>query len=221
MKQALLIGPIFDEHSCAHLKKMCALEGYVHVIAVDGGADFCSLANVIPTLFVGDGDSASTEGLAYIKERQVESVCVDAEKDDSDFALALDWLLNQGVSSFEAIGFIGGRLDHQLALLGEMAVRKIDAEFFDELQSVWVVSQRGRLPRKVVMSPVEYQNFSVFALLEKAVVSVDGARWPLLKKELSPLISLGLSNEFGQGAFDARVLIHEGSAVICANKVAR
>lgn len=218
MKQALLIGPIFSDFHVEYIKQLIAQEGYVHIVAVDGGADFSKKADVIPSLFVGDNDSVSQEALDYIGTLQVERIELNPDKDDSDLACALDWLSERGVSTVELIGFVGGRLDHQLALFGDIASRAIDAVLYDERQTLWIVTQRGRLPRKVVLPQVSYANFSVFALKENATVSIDGARWPLKNKVLEPLISLGLSNEFAHGAFDARVLVHQGAALVCANK---
>lgn len=218
MKQALLIGPIFSDFHLAHIKQLIAREGYVHIVAVDRGADYCKQADVIPTLFVGDNDSASSEALQYIETLQVERVELNPDKDDSDLACALDWLIERGVSTVEMVGFVGGRLDHQLALFGDIAARNTDALLYDENQTLWIVTQRGRLPRKVVLPQVSFANFSVFALKESATISIDGARWPLSNKVLEPLISLGLSNEFAQGAFDARVLVHSGTVLVCANK---
>lgn len=218
MKQALLIGPIFDQWHIDFVSHLVETEGYVHIVAVDGGAEVCRLAHVIPTLYVGDKDSISQEALDYIELMQVERIELQRQKDVSDFSSALSWLLQQGVRSVEALGFVGGRLDHQLAVLGEMLHQKIDGVFFDEKLTLWAATQSGRLPKKVVVSKAEYENFSVFALIAPACVSVDGAVWPLEKCVLKPCVSLGLSNEFAPEAFDARVLVHEGGALIIANK---
>ena len=218
MKQALLVGPIFDKWHIDHLAHLVASEGYVHLIAVDGGAEACRLAHVIPTLYVGDKDSISDEALAYIELMQVERVELQRQKDVSDFSSALTWLGERDVRSIETLGFVGGRLDHQLAVLGEMLHQQIDGIFYDEKQTLWTATQRGRLPKKVVVSKAEYANFSVFALIAPACVSVDGAVWPLEKCVLRPCVSLGLSNEFAPKAFDARVLVHEGGALVIANK---
>lgn len=217
MKQALLIGPMAGEWDVDFLRSLVAREGYVHIVAVDGGADACVKAEIIPTLFVGDGDSASSSALAYVDMMQVERINLEVNKDESDFLSALIWLRAQGVGSFEAVGFSGGRFDHQLALMGDMATVGLDAQFFAERFCMWVATQRGRLPRKVVISKADFSNFSVFALAEPATVSITGAHWPLDKRELEPLVSLGLSNEFAQDAFDARVLVHAGTVAVIAN----
>lgn len=219
MKQALLIGPLTTEWHLKYLDALLKREGYVHIVAVDGGADACLEGGIVPTLFVGDKDSISHDALDYVDMMQVERIDLEIMKDDSDFGHALVWLKEQGVSSFDAVGFVGGRFDHQLAILGDVEETRLEGHFIDEKYDLWIATQRGRLPYKVILSKLKFANFSVFALTEPAVVSIMGAVWPLERFELKPLTSLGLSNEFAHDAFDASILIHEGTAVVIANHV--
>lgn len=219
MKEALLIGPVRGANTVKVLKRTLAGDGYVHIIAVDGGADLCREAEVIPTLYVGDSDSLSDAGKHYISQLEIERVDLPVDKNLSDWAIALDYLCGYGIGSLDALGFMGGRLDHQMALLGELSQRGIQAHLIGDKEELWSATRTGRLPAKVVVSGSEFSSFSVFGIGEGAVVSIDGARWPLEHRALEPLSSLGLSNEVAPGAFDARVLVEEGSVIVLGNSV--
>lgn len=218
MKQALLIGPIFESYHVGRVAGMIAEEGYVNVVAVDGGADLCAQSGVIPDFYVGDSDSISPQGITFIEQSQAQRIELPTDKDYSDFSATLDWLKSQGVSSFDCIGMLGGRLDQQLGVFGDTAHHCMDGSFFGEEIDAWVLNKLGRLPKKHVLSKARYQSFSVFALVGEATVSIDGARWPLHKRVLSPMVSVGLSNEFAPQAFDARVMLELGTICVVANK---
>jgi len=218
VKQALLIGPIFESYHVGHVAGMIAQEGYVNVVAVDGGADLCALSGVIPGFYIGDGDSISPQGISFIEQSQAQRIELPTDKDFSDFSATLDWLKGQGVSSFDCIGMLGGRLDQQLGVFGDTAHHRMDGSFFGDDIDAWVLSKTGSFPKKHVLSKARYKSFSVFALSGEATVSIDGARWPLHKRALSPMVSVGLSNEFAPQAFDARVMLESGTICVVGNK---
>ena len=88
-------------------------------IAVDGGYLACvKKLKRIPDLSIGDWDSFKN-GHSKAESRTV--ITLATQKDKSDLALALDEVRNEfqernGIT-IEALGFVGGRLDHQLAVL--------------------------------------------------------------------------------------------------------
>ncbi len=89
IKQALTIAPI--------------------LVAADGGADAALAAGHMPEAVIGDMDSISAEAQEKIADNCLHHI---AEQDSTDFAKCLRSI---DAPAILALGFAGGRLDHQLA----------------------------------------------------------------------------------------------------------
>ncbi len=88
------------------------------VVAADGGANHLMRFGLVPDAVVGDFDSLEAVAEAQIPPDRLFRIC---EQDSTDFDKALrsiDTPLALGV------GFLGGRLDHQLAVLNTLSVRQ-------------------------------------------------------------------------------------------------
>jgi len=84
--------------------------------AIDRGIDACMGAGVVPSLFIGDRDSASKKGILWASEKEVPSLVFPPEKDMTDLQLALKLMRNfSGGSSAILTGAFGGRYDHSIA----------------------------------------------------------------------------------------------------------
>ncbi|WP_298838746.1 thiamine diphosphokinase [uncultured Roseobacter sp.] len=86
-------------------------------IAADGGAGVALAAGMLPEAVIGDMDSISPDTLAQIPAERVHHI---AEQDSTDFDKALR---NTDAPLILALGFAGGRIDHQLAVFHTMTVR--------------------------------------------------------------------------------------------------
>lgn len=89
IKQALKIAPI--------------------LVAADGGADTALAAGHMPEAVIGDMDSISAAAQEQIADNSLHFI---AEQDSTDFAKCLRSIEAPAIL---ALGFAGGRLDHQLA----------------------------------------------------------------------------------------------------------
>lgn len=103
------------------VREMC--EGADYVIAADRGAVWCRLAGVAPDAFVGDGDSAGDDVLAWVRERVPERTVLPREKDVTDleaaFLVGETAAAERGrIPAFMVTCALGGRLDHALAVMG-------------------------------------------------------------------------------------------------------
>lgn len=85
------------------------LERTEMLVAADGGAAAAVQAKVIPTAVIGDFDSIRPETMAQIP---TDRLFVVHEQNSTDFDKAL-----RGIDAplVLAVGFLGGRVDHQLA----------------------------------------------------------------------------------------------------------
>ena len=91
---------------------------YDFVIAADSGLDRARELQIRPDIVIGDLDSASP---AALEKARGDGIAVDAhpaEKEHTDFELALQLAIQQGASDIAVIGGAGGRPDHWLANLG-------------------------------------------------------------------------------------------------------
>ncbi len=85
------------------------------LVAADGGADRALAMGAMPDLVIGDLDSISEGARAQIPADRLHQI---AEQDSTDFEKCLTRIAAPLVI---AVGFGGGRLDHQLAVLHAMS----------------------------------------------------------------------------------------------------
>ncbi|MEM9584934.1 MAG: thiamine diphosphokinase [Pseudomonadota bacterium] len=90
-----------------HIKQ--ALKLAPILVAADGGADTALAAGVVPDAVIGDMDSISPAAQDKITDNALHFI---AEQDSTDFAKCLR---SVEAPAILALGFSGGRLDHQLA----------------------------------------------------------------------------------------------------------
>lgn len=161
------------------------------ILGVDGGSRFTGHMDA----WVGDGDSDPN----LVKAQSL--FLYPSKKSDSDLALALALFTQSFPYTFHFWGLLGGRKDHELFNLGESAkflFNKADAQinFYDH---------DGKIYFKL-LGPGDWnlEHFGEFSLgtFEKQKIKLIGECEYQLKEatEISPLSSLGLSNE-GNGKF--------------------
>ncbi|ANT60790.1 thiamine pyrophosphokinase [Salipiger sp. CCB-MM3] len=84
-------------------------------VAADGGADALLAAGVIPDAVIGDLDSLTDDARAAIPPERIHLI---TEQDSTDFDKCLR---NIAAPLVYAAGFLGARLDHQLAAMTVLA----------------------------------------------------------------------------------------------------
>lgn len=89
------------------VQEACALAPVL--VAADGGADTALAAGLMPDAVIGDMDSISPQTRSRIDQDRLHHI---AEQDSTDFAKCLQRVRAPLIL---ALGFAGGRLDHQLA----------------------------------------------------------------------------------------------------------
>jgi thiamine pyrophosphokinase len=180
------------------------------VVAVDGGAGLCARAGVVPSVIIGDFDSISGADLAGAASAGVRCVRHPADKDMSDLDLALEYARSKGADCVTVCAAFAGRLDHTMVALGSLArADDLRPGFVEPGQRGWILSAEHRSTLEV---EDEGATFSVLALLAEAVVSVQGAVWPLSMDRLAPMDAWGLSNRVGGPS--ARVQVHQGVVLV-------
>lgn len=84
------------------------------IFCADGGANIAFQHNFIPDAIIGDGDSISKEAENAFSDLIVKI----ADQDTTDFEKCLTYIKDDNLLCF---GFLGGRIDHQLAAFSALA----------------------------------------------------------------------------------------------------
>ena len=162
---------------------------FAHIVAVDAGYSHLEALGVRPHTVLGDFDS-----LGFVPAAE-NLVRYPSHKDKSDLELAFDFALENGFSSVEVYGALGGRVDHTLANL------QLFARFAEAGMQVVVCGNDSAL--RVLVGPATFElpsvsagTVSVFSAGDCAYgVTESGLEYPLENAQLSNRTSLGLSNE--------------------------
>ena len=172
-----------------------------HVIAVDKGAELLERAAIRPWAFVGDADSVA-EGAFEWARREAEVVRLHPVlKDATDLTLAFE-LVDEAEGRFLeddrplclVTCVTGGRLDHQLGVVGTLAAASHLAPILVEDGACgWILSHR-HAPEVVFGLQDVGRTVSVLALSAESCVSEEGMRWDLDHRHLQILDDLGVSN---------------------------
>lgn len=170
-----------------------------YLIFIDGGLSFKPLLpkNIVentPSFSLGDGDS--------LKEQSVNSLppldmTFPEDKDKSDFSLALEHLpeeLTKGrETDFSLFGLLGGRKDHEMAVLGEIHHFLLKNKF----ATFSLYDSQNNLEISLFCGEKNFDfrgTFSVFSFSLSMVEIKGEVKFPT-KSELKPFQSLGLSNQ--------------------------
>jgi thiamine pyrophosphokinase len=149
--RALLVGPLARPEDIRSHKALLST-----IIAVDGGLDVCRKAKVEPLFSVGDWDSYRGP-IGKLPENRWD---LPKEKGRSDLAYALKLVDEQDFSEVVAVGFQGGRFDHELG---------VHLDFLEAAGSGILVQSHG--PRGVIHYLVKGMDVRL-RLREGEIVSV-------------------------------------------------
>ena len=168
----------------------------------------------MPDVFCGDDDSVGGIASAWAHEGAKTDIRFPSEKYATDLALAIDCARHEAARRNAHLELTvtcatGGRLDHQLAVVG-LLVRHVDAFpcLVEDDYECRILSARGRASWDVGHVASIGSTFSAISLSERAVVSERGMRWELDHHELALLEDRGVSNIIASE--DAVVTCEEG-----------
>ncbi len=153
------------------------------LVAVDGGADRALALGHQPRAVIGDFDSVSDQTRAALPDSILHLV---AEQETTDFDKALRAV---AAPLALAVGFLGGRVDHQLAALHVLTRPHATPCILIGAQEVVV---HLTAPLALTLAPG-----SVVSLFPMAPVTgrSEGLQWPIDGLELSPCGRIGTSNQ--------------------------
>ncbi|EGS84801.1 thiamine diphosphokinase [Staphylococcus aureus subsp. aureus 21259] len=157
---------------------------------------------------MGDFDSVSKEERQLLTE-QLQIKPVQAEKGDTDLALAVDKAVALGFDSITIYGATGGRLDHffgAIQLLLKKAYYKYDVH-------IEVIDQQNKielLPKgqHTVEKDKSYPYISFIPMTDDVELSLAGFKYNLARQMLNIGSTLTISNEIE--SLQAKVTVHDG-----------
>lgn len=187
----LVVGPLLKEDSQAK----SLLDHVQGVLFIDGGVSWKStwkdhLQSVI-ALSVGDGDSSSKELL---------DIVFPPQKNRSDLSLGLDNLLR--CKEIHLVGFMGGRLDHQMINIGVVdhfvSAKGAKAFWYDQHHLVAYSLPSGE-------HQLNFNNTFSLITLQAQKVSIQGhVSYPVEGLKVDVLSDHTLSNQ-AQGLFSMSI----------------
>lgn len=188
-----------------------------HIIGVDRGSLALISAGYTLDIAIGDFDSVSAEELSEIKKHSKQVIQYPAEKDATDFQIALYYIVNN-FSEIKAINIYGalsgkGRIDHLLSNIwiahDDQLAPIISKLFFVEHEH----QMRFLLPGKHQLIPESgFYYLSIITLSEVKQLEISGAKYELVATDYYKPCAL-ISNEFINGhqrvslAFDTGVVM--------------
>ncbi len=152
------------------------------LVAADGGAAHALAQNHVPRAVIGDFDSISPDVAAQIPADQLFRL---AEQDTTDFDKALRSIRAPLVL---AVGFLGGRVDHQLAALNSLVQ--------DQGPPCVLLGRHEvifHLPPRIALPLAAKETVSLFPLRAVTARS-SGLEWPLEGLRMAPGGQIGTSN---------------------------
>jgi thiamine pyrophosphokinase len=184
------------------------------VIGVDRGCAIALKNKLSLTMAIGDFDSLSSADYALLKKSRTPLKTFPTTKDKSDAELAIDWAIEQGYQTLIVLGFSGGRLDHQQALIQALFKYKHPGlRLQTPDQSIQYLNKGSHFIQK----EKPFQVFSIFTLSE-AVVSLKAASYPLNKAKLDVTSIFTLSNGWVNQA-PAELTLHTGEILLFRSRL--
>ena len=197
MKDTIIVsgGNIHKDFALDFLKKNKTEQ--TCLIAADRGVEFFMGTDMEPNVAVGDFDSLSAEGAAYMETlAHTEIIRLKPEKDDSDTQSAVNHMIREGAKEILIFGATGTRLDHVLANLGLLSMGKeqgVQIVLADQWNYITLV-ESGTVLKKEEQFGKYVSFFSVGG--DVAGLSLKGFKYPLNRYHLTVADSgLTVSNE--------------------------
>ncbi|NSY38375.1 thiamine diphosphokinase [Leisingera sp. ANG59] len=152
------------------------------LVAADGGAAAALAAGHVPRAVIGDFDSLSDAVRAQLPPESLHPV---AEQDSTDFDKALRLIAAPAVL---AVGFLGARVDHQLAAFSTLVQgHETPCVLVGETEVAFHLTRAVDLPARAG------EVVSLFPMQEVTGRS-EGLEWPIDGLRMSPMGRIGTSN---------------------------
>lgn len=172
---------------------------YGPVIAADGGADAALSFGLPLTATIGDMDSASATDTPESYGQHIRI----STQDTTDFEKCLSEI---NAPLIIGTGFLGGRLDHELAALNTLVKSRQNIVLIGEVDLVF------RLPESIDMRLPVGTRISFFPMGAVCGVISKGLKWELSGLALSPNAGISTSNQIAASRLE---IINPRQPLLC------
>ena len=180
------------------------------VFCIDRGADACYAAKIVPSLFIGDGDSANAKTLAWLHSLHIKTMLYPPEKDKTDTQLALDLFAGNKEDFVILTGGFGGRFDHLFSLLYAFAGSKVNGCIADEREFLVILRDNECIELELEAVP---SSISLLPLSPECTgVNLSGVYWPLSGATLRQNNPYAISNRLATS--EHRITVANGSGTL-------
>jgi thiamine pyrophosphokinase len=158
-------------------------EREIPIIAADGGANFLADQSILPELIIGDLDSVEEQKIQNIESQKIIKISCQNNTDLEKVLLNTQSPLTLG------IGFLGSRIDHELASLSALAKYP--------QKKIILVGEKDIIllaPPNLSLSSFEGMRVSLYPLGSVRVQS-SGLKWSTEGLTMNPVDLIGTSNE--------------------------
>ena len=158
-------------------------EKEIPIIAADGGANFLADQSILPELIIGDLDSVEEQKIQNIETQKIIKISCQNNTDLEKVLLNTQSPLTLG------IGFLGSRIDHELASLSALAKYP--------QKKIILIGEKDIImlaPPNLSLSSFEGMRVSLYPLGSVRVQS-SGLKWSTEGLTMNPLDLIGTSNE--------------------------
>lgn len=152
------------------------------VVAADSGADTAARCGVAVDVLIGDLDSVSAQGYRDNAQNRIQ----DPDQNSTDFEKCLKYIR---APLIVGVGFLGGRLDHELAAMNALAKHPAQKVIL-----LGVCDAVFRCPAKLELSLPVGTRVSAFPMGKVSGLSSTGLRYPLEGVEMATEAVIGTSN---------------------------
>ena len=162
------------------------LDKSIDYIGVDGGIETLFAQGITPKVVVGDFDSLTNTN--WLED--LEQIRLPMHKDDTDTAIAIEYLIKNGYNDITLYGVTGGRLDHFMAVLCLLKkYRDHHLTIVDSQNKIYLLTKGTYQIKKE-----NYQYISFFAV-SQSIMTIKGCEYPLVDYLLDQRDPLCVSNE--------------------------
>ena len=154
------MGPVFERtQTWLNLIRKVLRERHDLIAAVDGGVHLAKFARVSLDMGFGDWDGAQ-------RPIGIRTISFRSTKNRSDTCMTFRHLRQMGVTHVTCLGFLGGRADHELAVLLDALDSGVVADFWSPRRAVFVLnaSSRPATRDRLVLQTNRGSHVSVFSV---------------------------------------------------------
>ena len=168
MKNALIVNGGLNS------TKRDQLGNYDLIVAVDSGTEQAYKLFLKPDLIIGDLDSIDEKTIKRAEKDEVQILKYETNKNETDFELALKYVIDKEIKDITIIGGEYGEIDHLFGVL------TVIISFQEDQQISWIhKDQTVLIPNSKKITIGSNVEFSILPFTNLKNLNISGAQWNL------------------------------------------